>query len=515
MKSPSLSPVIRLTAFLMLIVFIPFSQSSAHAVRLPQPAPFAEAHYPSRFLWVQPSTGDCGSQITAEALLQAKQGSSWQPAAGQQVYLRLKDAGGGVLTSNSGLTGPDGVVTATLTVPSNAALIEAQFMGDPSLSINPTSLEQTFSLSAACQQAAHLSLADASGPYAGLVSLQATLESAEDGLPLADRFVSFTLNGREVGSVLSDSSGLAQLNNASLLDILPGVYPGAPGSGVGARFAGDTDYTPISAAATLTVTKSHQTILFNPPGDTLAYNQSTQINALASSGLPVLLGVAGPCVNQDLMVTMTASSGDCLLTLEQPGDERFLPADPITHTLHAIKADQNITFEQPASPQPYGTSFSVAPTASSGLAVQVDVQGSCSLDGSQVTMTSGDGACVIHATQPGDQNYNPAPEVARVVSATPAEQYITFEAPQSPLPQGARFTLTASANSGLPVSFNATGSCELQDQQAHITASEGLCTLTASQAGDQNYLPAPDVTHTVQATPYQGRLFLAMIFIRP
>jgi hypothetical protein len=515
MKSSSLSRFVHFTKLLIMVICIPASQAAASAPRLPQLAPMAEAHYPSRFLWVQPHLGDCGSQITAEALLQAKQGSTWQPAAGQQVYLRLKDAGGGLLDSNSSLTGADGVVTATLTVTTGAAFIEAQFMGDPSLSINPTSLEEIFSLSAPCQQVADLSVAAASGTYAGLASLQATLQRDSDGLPLDGRFVSFTLNGRDVGSALSDSNGLAQLNNTSLLDIPPGVYPGAPGSGVGAFFAGDTDYFPITATATLTVTKASQTILLNPPADTLAYNQSTQVSALASSGLPVSLSVAGPCDSTGMLVTMTASSGDCLLTLEQPGDEYFLPADPLTHTLHATKADQTITFDPPASPQPYGATFSVAPTASSGLLVEITVEGSCNLAALQVSMTSGASACVIYANQSGDQNYNPAPEVARVVSATQAGQTITFDSPESPQHQGAHFALTASASSGLPVSFSASGSCEMQGQQVHITLSQGLCTLTASQPGDQNYLPAPDVTHTVQAAPYQGHLFLAMIFMRP
>jgi hypothetical protein len=515
MKSSKLPPFLHFMMLLIMLVCIPASQAAASASLQPQPASLAEAHYPSRFLWVQPHLGDCGSPITAEALLQAKQGSTWQPAAGQQVYLRLKDAGGGLLDSNSGLTGADGVVTTTLTVTAGAAFIEAQFMGDPSHSINPTSLEETFTLSAPCQEAADLAVLAASGTYGGLVSLQATLQRASDGLPLDGRFVSFMLNGRDVGSALSDSNGLAQLDSTSLLDIPPGVYPGASGSGVGALFAGDADTFPITATATLTVTKASQTILLTPPVDTLAYNQSVQVSALASSGLPISLSVAGPCNSTGMLVTMSASSGDCLLTLEQPGDEYFLPADPLTHTLHATKADQTITFDPPASPQPYGVTFSVAPTASSGLLVEISVEGSCSLEGNQVSITSGAGACLIHANQSGDQNYNSAPEVARIVSAIQAVQTITFDPPQSPQPQGSRFDLTASASSGLPVSFSTSGSCEMQSQQVHITAPQGLCTLTASQPGDLNFLPAPDVTHTVQAVPYEGRLFLAMIFMRP
>ena len=55
------------------------------------------------------------------------------------------------------------------------------------------------------------------------------------------------------------------------------------------------------------------------------------------------------------------------------------------------------------------------------------------------------------------------------------------------------FTVSASASSGLPVSFTASGSCAVSGDQVSLTG-VGLCTLTASQAGDEAYQPAPEVS---------------------
>jgi len=54
----------------------------------------------------------------------------------------------------------------------------------------------------------------------------------------------------------------------------------------------------------------------------------------------------------------------------------------------------------------------------------------------------------------------------------------------------------ATASSALPVTFHATGNCTVSGTKVHI-AGAGSCTLTASQAGDGNYNPAPDLQHAI------------------
>jgi uncharacterized repeat protein (TIGR03803 family) len=74
-------------------------------------------------------------------------------------------------------------------------------------------------------------------------------------------------------------------------------------------------------------------------------------------------------------------------------------------------------------------------------------------------------------------------------------QGITFD----PLPDRTLgdppFTVTATASSGLPVSFGASGSCSVTGDQVTLTG-VGLCTLTASQVGDVSHDPAAEVSQS-------------------
>jgi hypothetical protein len=57
------------------------------------------------------------------------------------------------------------------------------------------------------------------------------------------------------------------------------------------------------------------------------------------------------------------------------------------------------------------------------------------------------------------------------------------------------FDVSATASSGLPVSFIAAGSCTVNGSTVHLTG-PGSCTITAQQAGNIDYDPAPDVPQT-------------------
>ena len=58
------------------------------------------------------------------------------------------------------------------------------------------------------------------------------------------------------------------------------------------------------------------------------------------------------------------------------------------------------------------------------------------------------------------------------------------------------FTVSATASSGFPVSFSASGNCFIESGVLVRVTSPGSCTVTASQAGGLNYNPAPDVSRT-------------------
>src|SRR5207248_6389008 len=99
------------------------------------------------------------------------------------------------------------------------------------------------------------------------------------------------------------------------------------------------------------------------------------------------------------------------------------------------------------------------------------------------------------ASQPGDANYNAAANIDRTFSIAKANQTITFNALANKTFGDADFNVSATASSGLSVSFTATSNCTVSGNTVHLTGA-GACTITASQAGDANYNAATNVPQT-------------------
>src|SRR5207249_10128037 len=76
-----------------------------------------------------------------------------------------------------------------------------------------------------------------------------------------------------------------------------------------------------------------------------------------------------------------------------------------------------------------------------------------------------------------------------------ANQTITFVTLADKTYGDADFSISATASSSLTVNFSASGNCSDSDTTVHITGA-GSCTITAKQAGNDNYNPAPDVPQT-------------------
>jgi CSLREA domain-containing protein len=83
--------------------------------------------------------------------------------------------------------------------------------------------------------------------YGGSTTLSTTLKTSGGAL-LAGRTVTFSVNGKVIGTAVTNSAGVASLGD-SVAGITPGVY----GSGIAVSFAGDSNSTATSATASLTV----------------------------------------------------------------------------------------------------------------------------------------------------------------------------------------------------------------------------------------------------------------------
>jgi len=89
-------------------------------------------------------------------------------------------------------------------------------------------------------------------------------------------------------------------------------------------------------------------------------------------------------------------------------------ASPVNGTLVVAKATQSITFTLSATGT-YGTDVTLSAVASSQLPVAFTVSGPATISGNLLHLTGG-GTVAVTATQAGNGNYNPAPNVVRTIA---------------------------------------------------------------------------------------------------
>jgi hypothetical protein len=81
-----------------------------------------------------------------------------------------------------------------------------------------------------------------------------------------------------------------------------------------------------------------------------------------------------------------------------------------------------------------------------------------------------------------------------------AAQTITLASPPASAAYKSTFAVSATASSGLGVTFTSSGSCTNSGATYTMTKSTGTCSVIANQAGNSNYSAAPQVTKSVTAT---------------
>ncbi len=168
------------------------------------------------------------------------------------------------------------------------------------------------------------------------------------------------------------------------------------------------------------------------------------------------------------------------------------------------QANQAITFTStaPTGATVGGTYGVTATGGASGLPVTFTIapasSGICTIAGSTVTFTEA-GTCTIQANQAGSANYNAAPQVTQAVTVGLATQTITFTQPVGRTYGAAPFVVTASATSGLTVSFSSTTTtvCTVTAGGTVTIVHAGNCTIQAAQAGNgTTFAPATPVSRT-------------------
>lgn len=326
----------------------------------------------------------------------------------------------------------------------------------------------------------------------------------------------FTLNGT-VTSGLPITYSVAATSGAGVCSLSGSVlsYDALGTCVIDANQAGDDAYTAATQVQrSFEVTKRPQVIELAtlPP----AYiGKSLTLNATSDSLLAVEYSIdatsgSGVCSLSGSTVTYH-TLGTCVIDVNQAGDATYAPATQVQRSITVTLQPQVITV--PTPPTVYvGGAYTVDATASSGLGVSLSIDGSstagaCTLNGIVVHFLT-IGTCVINANQAGDGFYDPAPSaqvrfniVPQPAPGTPPQPQVITLPPPPPASIGGTYTLGATTDSGLPVTYavdasSTAGACTLVGTTVSFV-DLGTCVIAITQAGSAEFLPAPSVKQTI------------------
>ncbi len=345
----------------------------------------------------------------------------------------------------------------------------------------------------------------------GNATYESSFETSEATVVKADQTITFgSLPDKTFGDADFDlsataSSGLAVAYSSSdeAVATISGNTVTIVGVGITTITAsqpGNANYNAAEDAdQSLTVNKASQSISFGTLANRTFGDVDFDLMGSATSGLSVTYESSDLSVATILGSTVTiVGAGSTTITASQVGNANYNAASDVPKSLTIDKADQAITFGSLAD-LAIGESVTLNATASSGLSVNYNVSGPVSVDGNELTGVSL-GTVTVTAQQAGNGNYNAAMDVQQnfEVVESKSEQTITFGTLATKTFGDDPFNLTASASSGLVVSYSSSDETIATISGNTVTiVGAGTTTITVSQAGDDDYLAADDVVQVL------------------
>ena len=276
--------------------------------------------------------------------------------------------------------------------------------------------------------------------------------------------------------------------------------------------AGNTSYGAAPSVTQSFLVKNTQTITFPAISDQNEGGPTVSLAATASSGLTVTYTSTTPsiCTVSGSTVTLV-TAGNCSIKASQAGNSAYSAATDVTNTFK-IKPSQTITYVAPADRAKTAPDFDPAATASSGLFVTYTstTPSVCTIVLNKIHMV-GPGTCTTTASQPGDANNAPAPDVSKsfIVKDT---QTISFPTPADVGTDAAPFSVAATASSGLAMTYTSMTPAVCMLSNGTVTVlGPGDCSIKASQPGNTNFAAATDVTRTFKVKALQTITFAPLV----
>jgi hypothetical protein len=267
---------------------------------------------------------------------------------------------------------------------------------------------------------------------------------------------------------------------------------------------GDANYNPATPVTqSFTIAKAPQTITFAARANKTYGDPEFVVQATSSSGLLVGFTATGNCTVRSVVgsppfsfvsfIVSLTGAGSCALTALQSGDANYNPAPSVTQAFTISPKPASVT--PAAKSKTYGDGDPPLTGSLSGF---------LTADGVSAAYSRTSGENVVGSPYTISATLGPAGVLGNYAityntatfTIVKANQTISFAALSGKTFGDPRFNVLATATSGLPVSFSATGACSVSGTLVTITGG-GTCTITANQPGNTNYNAAPSVTRSL------------------
>lgn len=326
--------------------------------------------------------------------------------------------------------------------------------------------------------------------YTPAVSVQRTINVTQATATVTLGSLSATFDGSAKSATASTTpAGLAVVityNDSST------TAPTNAGSYPVVATINETAYTG-SASGTLVIAKADQTITFAGPGDqTLG---GSPIALIGSSSPPWNLPLtytldSGPATLTGNTLTLTGT-GTVTVTASQGGNANINAATSVTRSFIVTAPTATVTLGSLTA------TYDGTPKAATATTEPGDLIVTFTYDNLSTAPTNVGSYTVVGTVV--DTTYAGSASGTLVIAK--ANQTITFNAPADREFSTATINLSATAGSGLPVSFAVLSGPASVDGTTLTLTGAGTVNLQATQGGDANYNAAPSVNRSFTVTP--------------
>ncbi len=256
-----------------------------------------------------------------------------------------------------------------------------------------------------------------------------------------------------------------------------------------------------TATGTLLIDKAPQAITFAAIPDKLTTDSVSLTATGGDSGNAVTFAVtSGPGVITNNILTFT-TSGSVTITASQVGNENYLAASDVIRTFNVTKTMATVTLGSLAQ------TFNNTPRIATAITEPANLAVGFTYDGSSTAPTNAGSYAVVGTIN--DPIYQGSAMGTLVIGKD--SQVISFAAIADKLTTDSVNLSATGGGSNNPVTFVVTSGPGVITNNVLTFTTSGSVTVTASQAGNDNYLAAEEVSRSFTVTKTESPIALAQL----